>query len=123
VKHFLLALGIWMILSACVEERSHEQHRMDKWIGRSKDDLLRKWGLPENAVRNSDGSEVLVYAREVYQFEHTALGLPRLAQLPHFVGYHYKIFHTDSKGIIRWWETNDQDPAPDDVFGRPEPPN
>lgn len=78
MNHLLLALGICIVLSACVSEKS----RMDRWIGHSKDDLPFKWGLQERAVRGADGGEDLVYAREAMSLKLRHLASRNLLRAP-----------------------------------------
>jgi len=56
----LLAISI-IGLHGCYA--SKEKERMDRWLGRSKQNLIAKWGLPYRQGGNGSDGEVMVYLK------------------------------------------------------------
>ena len=51
-----------MALSACATEEGYRQH-MSLELGRSTDDVLVRWGAPQNRTTMSNGREMWSYTK------------------------------------------------------------
>lgn len=61
MKKYILFLAI-VVLSAC----SSSQTTGDKWVGKTKQSLIKTWGTPIRIFDNSTNGEILVYADQIY---------------------------------------------------------
>lgn len=64
MKNIILGFAVLMIY-AC----SSSKNTGDKWIGMSKQSLLKSWGTPIRTFDNAADGEILVYADQVYEKE------------------------------------------------------
>lgn len=61
MKKIILLTGI-IVLYAC----SGSKNTGDKWVGKTKQNLLKSWGMPIRTFDNATDGEILVYADQVY---------------------------------------------------------
>ncbi|MNR28105.1 hypothetical protein D3C85_1454140 [compost metagenome] len=61
MKNYILLLAI-ILLAACSSSKNTE----DKWIGKTKQNLMKTWGTPIRIFDNSTDGEILVYADQIY---------------------------------------------------------
>jgi hypothetical protein len=57
----LIALSFLLVAAACSSKEEYPEERV--WIGRTKQDLIQKWGLPQK--KESDGSNGEIYIYDV----------------------------------------------------------
>ena len=69
-----IILAISTFLSGCATTRSYE-HRLEKWVGKSSDLLVAKWGEPAQIIRLDNGRRILEYRRT--DEEHGIANTPR----------------------------------------------
>lgn len=62
MKNIILWFAV-MLLYAC----SSSKNTGDKWIGMSKQNLIKSWGTPVRTFDNAENGEILVYADQVYE--------------------------------------------------------
>ena len=59
----LAAIGVSaMVLSACATEEGYRQH-MSMEMGRASDDIMMRWGPPQNRSSMSNGRDMLCYLK------------------------------------------------------------
>ena len=99
VFSFLLAL---ITITGCNSTKKLEQN-LNSWLGHSKQELILKWGPPNQTTSDGSNGEILVYTRHVYYV---------LNNNP--VDYwEYRMMYADAGGKIYHW-----------LFRRnPNPPN
>lgn len=61
MKNFILCTAV-IVLCAC----SGSKNTADKWIGMTKQHLIKSWGTPIRTFDNAANGEILVYADQVY---------------------------------------------------------
>lgn len=61
MKNFALLIAI-ILLSAC----SSSKKAGDKWVGKTKQNLMKTWGTPIRVFDNGADGEILVYADQIY---------------------------------------------------------
>ncbi len=59
----IIVLCAVMVLSACASSKIAEE----KWVGKSKQNLMKSWGTPVRTFDNATDGEILVYADQVYE--------------------------------------------------------
>ncbi|QOG02023.1 hypothetical protein [Flavobacterium sp. MDT1-60] len=61
MKKYVLLIAI-IFLTAC----SSSKTTGDKWIGKTKQNLMKNWGTPIRVFDNSTNGEIFVYADQIY---------------------------------------------------------
>jgi hypothetical protein len=61
MKNYALLIAI-IVLSAC----SSSKNAGDKWVGKTKQNLIKTWGTPIRVFEDSKSGEILVYADQIY---------------------------------------------------------
>ncbi|MDQ6469102.1 hypothetical protein RB619_00515 [Flavobacterium sp. LHD-80] len=59
----IIVLCAVMVLCACASSKNTG----DKWVGKSKQNLMKAWGTPVRTFDNTTDGEILVYADQVYE--------------------------------------------------------
>lgn len=67
----LLALGLSLFLSACVSSGSHYATTVQSWQGGNVQQLIQRWGMPDQRVSNLHGRTLYIYKTRAQTF-HTA---------------------------------------------------
>ena len=62
MKKFYLWTIIIVLFSAC----SNTKNTHDKWMGETKNNLIRNWGSPIRTFNNAEYGEILVYADQIF---------------------------------------------------------
>ncbi|MTH14030.1 hypothetical protein [Flavobacterium sp. LC2016-01] len=62
MKNIILLITV-LFLCAC----SSSKNSGDKWVGKSKQNLIKSWGTPIRTFDNTTDGEILVYADQVYE--------------------------------------------------------
>ena len=81
-------------VSACASADLSKEHDFDEWVGRSKNDVVARFGQPDHRRAAPDGSEQLFYSTG----HHTSPFGPRGATVHHQCNYR---FVTDSASVVR----------------------
>lgn len=61
MKNYILLIAI-LLLSAC----STSKTTGDQYVGKTKENLMKKWGTPIRVFDNNNDGQILVYADQVY---------------------------------------------------------
>lgn len=61
MKNYILLIAL-VLLSAC----SSSKNTGDKWVGKTKQSLIKTWGTPIRIFDNTTDGEILVYADQIY---------------------------------------------------------
>lgn len=68
MKKIILIAAI-LILTAC----SSSKNTGDKWVGMSKQSLVKSWGTPVRIFDNNADGEILVYADQIFDNSHRGM--------------------------------------------------
>ena len=128
VRAFLKSVAILAVLAGCETTAAYEA-KLQLWVGRHVDELVRAWGPPNGTYTFRDGSRVIQFARErtvsvpgqttlrpilapatggsggsrtIYVEEHVSE--------PHLLAFSCETtFDVDAKGVIRAWRWRGND--------------
>ncbi|KAF2327377.1 hypothetical protein [Flavobacterium daemonense] len=59
----IILLCVLVVLASCASSNNTG----DKWVGKSKQNLIKSWGTPIRTFDNSTNGEILVYADQIYE--------------------------------------------------------
>lgn len=118
----LLTIALSFFLHGCVTSQNHRQsykETLDSWLNSTEDELIAKWGLP-NQVYNSGTKKYLVYQRSrVYygpfekgpRYESTYNPYLRTTTTRKVEGqtFHCKTTFTIERGVINDWRYQGND--------------
>jgi len=102
MKKYILFFAI-IVLSSCSSSKSTG----DKWVGKTKQNLMKSWGTPIRVFDNSTNGEILVYADQIY--DESNRNNSREAGSS---SWNYTYMYVDTSGKVSSFRTEKQNYSP-----------
>ncbi|MHC0440936.1 hypothetical protein [Flavobacterium sp. 3-210] len=105
MKNIILCFAV-MTLYACASSKNTG----DKWVGKSKQSIMKSWGTPVRIFDNTTDGEILVYADQVYEKdkEHDS----RIAGTSY---WNYIYIYVDKSGRVVSYRNEKQNYSPQSI--------
>ncbi|MBZ4034378.1 hypothetical protein K6T82_06355 [Flavobacterium sp. 17A] len=106
MKQTLLLLAVLILQTSCSSTDVH-----DKWIGQSKQKLIKTWGPPVRVLHDDQDNEVLLYADQIFTTNHSNQVSGDAG--PYYWKYDY--MYVNKSGKITSWKNEKQKFPPQSV--------
>ncbi|MBS7255886.1 hypothetical protein [Flavobacterium branchiicola] len=106
MKNFICCFAV-LLLCAC----SSSKNTADKWVGMTKQNLIKSWGSPIRTFDNSENGEILVYADQVFDGQERDKD-SRMAGSNY---WNYTYMYVDKTGKIASFRNEKQNFAPQSI--------
>ncbi|KAF2331548.1 hypothetical protein [Flavobacterium nitrogenifigens] len=104
MKKTLLLMAFFALMSSC----SNASKAHDKWIGESKQKLVKDWGFPVRIFKYDQDNEVFLYADQIFTDKDDS-GIAG----PYYWRYSY--MYVNKEGKIFSWRNENQKFPPQEV--------
>ncbi|RYJ38428.1 hypothetical protein NU08_2405 [Flavobacterium anhuiense] len=104
MKKTLFLMAFFTLMSSC--SNANKVH--DKWIGESKQKLIKNWGSPVRIFTDDQGNEVFLYADQVFT-DNDGSGIAG----PYYWKYNY--IYVNKEGKVFSWHNEKQKFPPQEV--------
>ncbi|WP_426486010.1 hypothetical protein [Flavobacterium sp. 2] len=105
MKNIILCFAV-MVLYACASSKNTG----DKWIGMTKQSLMKSWGTPVRTFDNAADGEILVYADQVYE-----KGENEDSRIAGPLHWNYTYMYVDKTGKITSFRNEKQNYSPQSI--------
>lgn len=104
MKKTFLLIAILILQSSC----SNASKAHDKWIGESKQKLIKSWGSPIRIIHDDQDNEIFVYADQVFT-DNNDSGIAGAYY------WKYNYMYVNKEGKIYSWRNENQKFPPQEV--------
>lgn len=107
MKKTLLLIAILILQASC----SNTSKTHEKWIGESKQKLLKTWGPPVRIIHDDQGNDIFVYADQIFTTNHHNEVYGDAG--PYYWKYDY--MYVNKEGKVYFWRNEKQKFPPQSV--------